>query len=155
MIRLRARLCRLARARIWQFQFSDRTAARLAAARAAVDSALALDSALPEAHLALGQIDYWGGWTTRRPWPSSGSRAPATRATETSRGRGGWWTQAGAWEQALASLRKAVELLHRSAVKHMDVFEVYLRQRQYVVAEQFVDRGLGLGRNRRSTSSRR
>jgi tetratricopeptide (TPR) repeat protein len=50
----------------------------------------------------------------------------------------------GQWSQALASLRRAVELDPRSGVKHMDLFEVYLRQRQYGPAERYVDRALAL-----------
>ena len=38
----------------------DRTDARLAAARAAIDTALALEPDLPEAHTALGFYHYWG-----------------------------------------------------------------------------------------------
>jgi TolB-like protein/Flp pilus assembly protein TadD len=138
-------LARLARARIWQFHFSDRTADRLAAARAAVDSALALDPDLPEAHLALGQIHYWGELdyeTALREFrlahagdPGNGDIAWARGLVE---------RRLGQWDQALASLRKAVELDPRSVVKHMDVFEVYLRQRQYGSAGQYVDRALAL-----------
>jgi TolB-like protein/Tfp pilus assembly protein PilF/tRNA A-37 threonylcarbamoyl transferase component Bud32 len=136
---------RLARARIWQFHFSDRTVGKLAAAREAVDSALALDRALPEAHLALGQVHYWGELdyeTALREFrlahagdPGNGDIAWARGLVE---------RRLGQWEQALASLRKAVELDPRSVVKHMDLFEVYLRQRQYGAAEQYVDRALAL-----------
>jgi TolB-like protein/tRNA A-37 threonylcarbamoyl transferase component Bud32/Tfp pilus assembly protein PilF len=136
---------RLARARIWEFHFSDRTAAKLAAARAAVDSALALDAALPEAHLALGQIHYWGELDYQAALrefrlahagdPGNGDIAWARGLVE---------RRLGQWEQALASLKKAVELDPRSLVKHMDLFEVYLRQRQYGAAEQYVDRALAL-----------
>jgi serine/threonine-protein kinase len=136
---------RLGRARIWQFHFSERTAAKLAAARAAVDSSLALDAALPEAHLALGQIYYWGELNYEAALrefrlahagdPGNGDIAWARGLVE---------RRLGQWEQALASLRKAVELDPRSVVKHMDLFEVYLRQRQYPAAEQYVDRALAL-----------
>ncbi len=136
---------RLARARIWQFQFSDRTAARLAAARTAVDSALALDAALPEAHLALGQIYYWG----ELDYEAALREFRLAHAGDPGNGDIAWARglverRLGQWEQALASLRKAVELDPRSAVKHMDVFEVYLRQRQYAAAEPYVDRALAL-----------
>ena len=147
---------RLARARIWQFHFSDRTAARLAAARVAVDSALALDAALPEAHLALGQIHYWG----ELDYEAALREFRVAHAGDPGNGDIAWARglverRLGQWEQALASLRKAVELDPRSAVKHMDVFEVYLRQRQYAAAEPYVDRPSRSCRNRRSTSSRR
>jgi serine/threonine-protein kinase len=136
---------RLARTRIWQFHFSDRSASQLAAARAAVDSALSLDADLPEAHLALGQIHYWGELDYQAALrefrlahagdPGNGDIAWARGLVE---------RRLGQWEQALASLRKAVELDPRSVVKHMDVFEVYLRQRQFGAAEQYLERALAL-----------
>jgi TolB-like protein/Tfp pilus assembly protein PilF len=136
---------RLARARIWQFHFSDRTASKLAAARVAVDSALALDPDLPEAHLALGQIHYWG----ELDYEAALRQFRLAHAGDPGNGDIAWARglverRLGQWEQALASLRRAVELDPRSLVKHMDVFEVYLRQRQYEPAEQFVDRALAL-----------
>ena len=51
---------RLARTYIAQFHLSERTPRRLALARSAADSALRLQPGLSEAHLALGQIHYWG-----------------------------------------------------------------------------------------------
>ena len=136
---------RLARARIWQFHFSDRTLEKLQAARVAVDSALALDPELPEAHLALGQIHYWG----ELDYEAALREFRLAHAGDPGNGDIAWARglverRLGQWEQALASLRKAVELDPRSLVKHMDVFEVYLRQRQYGAAEQYVDRALAL-----------
>jgi serine/threonine-protein kinase len=136
---------RLGRARIWQFHFSERTAAKVAAAREAVDSALALDAALPEAHLALGQIHYWG----ELDYEAALREFRVAHAGDPGNGDIAWARglverRLGQWEQALASLRKAVELDPRSAVKHMDVFEVYLRRRQYAAAEPYVDRALTL-----------
>jgi serine/threonine-protein kinase len=138
-------LARLGRARIWQFHFTDRTEGKLAAARAAVDSALALDPDLPEAHLALGQIHYWGKLEYQAALrelriahegdPGNGDIAWARGLVE---------RRLGQWDQALASLRKAVELDPRSVVKHMDVFEVYLRQREYGAAERYLERALAL-----------
>ena len=136
---------RLARARIWQFHFSERTAPKLAAARAAVDSALALDAALPEAHLALGQIHYWG----ELDYEAALREFRLAHAGDPGNGDIAWARglverRLGQWNQALASLRKAVELDPRSVVKHMDLFEVYLRQRQYAAAEPYLDRALAL-----------
>jgi eukaryotic-like serine/threonine-protein kinase len=136
---------RLGRARIWQFHFSERTVGKLQAARAAVDSALALDGELPEAHLAQGQIHYWGELdyeAALREFRLAHARDPGNGDIAWARGL--VERRLGQWEQALASLRKAVELDPRSVVKHMDLFEVYLRQRQYGPAEQYVDRALAL-----------
>ena len=136
---------RLARTRIWNFHFSNRSVAQLSAARAAVDSALALDPNLPEAHLALGQILYWG----ELDYEGALREFRLAHAGDPGNGDIAWARglverRLGQWEQALASLRRAVELDPRSGVKHMDVFEVYLRQRQYGPAEQFVNRALAL-----------
>jgi TolB-like protein/tRNA A-37 threonylcarbamoyl transferase component Bud32/Flp pilus assembly protein TadD len=136
---------RLARARIWNFHLSERTVSQLAAARAAVDSALALDPELPEAHLALGQILYWGELNYEAALrefrlahagdPGNGDIAWARGLVE---------RRLGQWSQAIASLRRAVELDPRSGVKQLDLFEVYVRRRQYEPAERYVDRVLAL-----------
>ena len=136
---------RLARARIWEFHFSDRTESRLRGARAAVDSALRLDPDLPEAHLALGQIHYWG----ELDYEGALREFRLAHAGDPGNGDIAWARglverRLGQWEQALASLRKAVDLDPRSVVKHMDLFEVYLRQRQYGAAQQYVDRAIAL-----------
>jgi len=137
---------RLARIHIWQFHiFSDRTQARLALARSAVDSALRLQPGLPEAHLALGQIHYWGELDYQRALrefriaqaggPGNGDLAWARGLVE---------RRLGQWEQAVADLRRAVDLDPRSAVKNLDLFELYLRRREYAEAERYVDRALEL-----------
>jgi serine/threonine-protein kinase len=136
---------RLGRARIWQFHFSERTPGKLAAARAAVDSALALEPALPEAHLAQGLIHYWG----ELDYEAALREFKLAHAGDPGNGDIAWARglverRLGQWDQALASLRRAVELDPRSVVKHMDVFEVYLRQRHFGAAEQYLDRALSL-----------
>jgi serine/threonine-protein kinase len=139
---------RLARARIWQFHFSDRTESKLAEARSAVDSALRLQPDLPEAHLAQGQIHYWA----ELDYQAALEEFRVAHARDPGNGDIAWARglverRLGHWEQALADLRRAVELDPRSVVKQMDVFEVYLRQRQYAPAERFVDRALALQPN--------
>ena len=137
---------RLARSHIWQFHlFSDRTAARLAKARAAADSALKLQPDLPEAHLALGQIHYWGELdyaralhefrTAQAGDPGNGDLAWARGLVE---------RRLGHWDQARADLRRAVDLDPRSLVKSLDLFELHLRRREYAEAERYVDRALEL-----------
>ena len=137
---------RLARAQIWQFHFSERTGERLAKARAAADSALRLQPHLPEAHLALGQIHYWGELdydaalrefrTAHAGDPGNGDIAWARGLVE---------RRLGHWDQALTDLRRAVELDPRSMVKNLDLFEVYLRRREYPEAERHLARALELG----------
>jgi TolB-like protein/Flp pilus assembly protein TadD/tRNA A-37 threonylcarbamoyl transferase component Bud32 len=137
---------RLARVHIWQFHIlSDRTEARLARARSAADSALRLQPRLPEAHLALGQIHYWGELDYQQALrefriaqaggPGNGDLAWARGLVE---------RRLGQWEQAAADLRRAVDLDPRSAVKNLDLFELYLRRREYAEAERYLDRALEL-----------
>jgi TolB-like protein/tetratricopeptide (TPR) repeat protein len=137
---------RLARSHIWQFHlFSDRTEARLAMARSAADSALKLQPDLPEAHLALGQIHYWGELDYERALrefrtaqagdPGNGDLAWARGLVE---------RRLGHWDQARADLRRAVELDPRSLVKSLDLFELHLRRREYAEAERYVERALEL-----------
>jgi serine/threonine-protein kinase len=139
---------RLARARIWQFHFSDRTESKLAEARSAADSALRLQPDLPEGHLAQGQIHYWA----ELDYQAALEEFRIAHARDPGNGDIAWARglverRLGHWEQALADLRRAVELDPRSVVKQMDVFEVYLRQREYAPAERFVDRALALQPN--------
>jgi len=139
---------RLARTHITQFHFSDRTGERLSKARSAADSALRLKPGLPEAHLALGQIHYWGELdygkalrefqTAQAGDPGNGDIAWARGLVE---------RRLGQWDQSLADLRRAVELDPRSVVKNMDLFEVFLRRREYAEAERYVRRALELEPN--------
>jgi serine/threonine-protein kinase len=137
---------RLARTHIWQFQLlADRTPERLAKARSAVDSALGLAPHLPEAHLALGQIHYWGELDYQQALrefriaqagdPGNGDLAWARGLVE---------RRLGQWDQAIADLRRAVDLDPRSLVKNLDLFEVYLRRREYRQAGRYIDRALEL-----------
>jgi serine/threonine-protein kinase len=137
---------RLARSHIWQFHlFSDRTEARLALARRAADSALKLQPDLPEAHLAQGQIHYWGELDYQKALaefrtalagdPGNGDLAWARGLVE---------RRLGHWDQARADLRRAVDLDPRSLVKSLDLFELHLRRREYAEAERYVERALEL-----------
>ena len=123
---------RLARARIWQFHFSERTGERLAQARSAADSALRLQPGLPEAHLALGQIYYWGELdyaAALREFRTAHAGDPGNG--DISWARGLVERRMGQWDQAITDLRRAVDLDPRSVVKALDLFEVYLRRRDY------------------------
>jgi eukaryotic-like serine/threonine-protein kinase len=136
---------RLARSHIWQFHISDRTDARLAMARIAVDSALKLQPDLSEAHLALGQIHYWGELDYERALqefrtalegdPGNGDLAWARGLVE---------RRLGHWDQARVDLRRAVDLDPRSLVKSLDIAELHLRLREYPEAERYMQRALEL-----------
>jgi serine/threonine-protein kinase len=136
---------RLARAHMWQFQLMDRTPARLAKARSAVDSALRLKPNLPEAHLALGQIHYWG----ELDYPRALEEFRIAQAEDPGNGDIAWARglverRLGQWTAAIADLSKALELDPKSVVKNLDLFEVYLRRREYRKAERYVNRALEL-----------
>ncbi len=136
---------RLARTHISQFHVAERTGARLAMARKAADSALRLEPDLAEAHLAKGQIHYWGELdyeaaleefrTAHEADPGNGDLAWARGLVERRLGR---------WDQALADLRRAVDLDPRSGVKLLDLFEVHFRRREYAEAEKYLDRAIAL-----------
>ncbi|MGH7509897.1 MAG: protein kinase domain-containing protein [Gemmatimonadales bacterium] len=138
-------LAKLARAHIWQFHLSDRTEARLAKAQMAADSALHLQPDLPEAHLALGFIYYWGRLDYGRALEEfRAAQARDPNNSDLAWARGLVERRLGEWEQAIADLRRAVELDPRSMVKTLDLYEVYLRQRNYVEADRYVDRAIAL-----------
>jgi len=136
---------RLARSHIWQFHSSDRTGARLALARSAADSALKLQPDLPEAHLALGQIHYWGELDYERALqefrtaqagdPGNGDLAWARGLVE---------RRLGQWDQARVDLRRAADLDPRSLVKSLDLAELHMRLREYAEAERYMNRALEL-----------
>ncbi len=139
---------RLARTHIWHFHFADRTAARLAAARSAADSALRLQPKLSEAHLALGLVHYWGDLDYQkalREFRTAQQRDPSN--SDLAWARGLVERRLGQWESALANLRRAAELDPRSGVKNLDLFELYLRRREYDEAERYVNRAVELEPN--------
>ena len=137
---------RLARTHIWQFHlFSERTEQRLDLARRAADSALTLQPDLPEAHLALGQIHYWG----ELDYPKALQEFRTALAGDPGNGDLAWARglverRLGQWGQARADLKRAVDLDPRSGVKSLDLFELHLRRREYAEAQRYVDRVLDL-----------
>jgi len=89
----------------------DPTPARLAAAKDALDRALALDPNLPETHLALGYYRYFG----QRDFP--GGLAEFQQAekglpnnVDVNRAIGLIQRRVGHWDEAIAGLRRAIEL---------------------------------------------
>ena len=136
---------RLARTHISQFHFSDRTAGRLAKARDAADSALRLQPGLAEGHLARGQIHYWGELdyeAALREFRLAYAADPGN--SDLAWARGLVERRLGQWDQAIADLRQAVELDPRSVIKSLDLFEVYMRRREYGPAERYLERALEL-----------
>ena len=105
-----------------------------------------LQPGLAEAHLALGQIHYWGELdyeaalrefrTAHAGDPGNGDLAWARGLVE---------RRLGQWDKAIADLRRAVELDPRSVVKTLDLFEVHLRRRNYAEAERYLNARAGAG----------
>jgi eukaryotic-like serine/threonine-protein kinase len=136
---------KLARTQIWLFHFGERTAAKLAMARRSADSALRLQPELPEAHLALGLVHYWGDLDYQKAlqeFRAAQARNPSN--SDLAWARGLVERRLGKWDEARANLRRAVELDPRAGVKILDLFEFYLRQRDYAQAERYVNRAIEL-----------
>jgi serine/threonine-protein kinase len=139
---------RLARTHISQFHFADRTQRRLALARSAADSALKLQPDLAEAHLAQGQIHYWGELdyeAALREFRTAHAADPGN--ADLAWARGLVERRLGQWDQAIADLRRASELDPRSVIRLLDLFEVHVRRREYAVAQQYLTRAVQLEPN--------
>ncbi|HEU5171417.1 MAG TPA: protein kinase [Gemmatimonadales bacterium] len=137
---------RLGRAHAAMYWFShDRTEARLALARRAADSALALVPDLPDGRLALGLYHYWGHLdyeraleqleAARRRQPSNDYVLAVIGYIERRRGR---------WSEAVERLSEAARLDPRSNIRALDLGDTYFSVRRYVEAEQMIERAISL-----------
>ncbi len=127
----------------YYWQGFDPTPARLAAAKDAVDHALALDPTLPETHLALGYYRYYG----QRDF--TGALAEFQRAEQGLPNNADVITaigliqrRVGRWDEAIASLRHAVELDPRNVATSLDLGTTYSVLRRFPEALATVDRVL-------------
>jgi serine/threonine protein kinase/Tfp pilus assembly protein PilF len=121
----------------------DSSPARLAAAKDAVDVALALDPNLPETHLALGYYRYYG------PRDFGGSLAEFQRAEQSLPNNADVITaigliqrRVGHWAEAIASLRRAVELDPRNIPTSSNLGTTYCVLRRFPEALSTFDRVL-------------
>ena len=138
-----ARLARAHSAMHWFYY--DRTGARLASAKAAVDAALRLSPELPEARTALGFYYYWGLKDHSRALgeferaleqqPSNSELLAAIAYVERRRGR---------WDQATARMSEALRYDPRSALRTLDLADTYMSVRKYPEAERLYDRAIQL-----------
>ena len=138
-----ARLARAHSAMYWFYY--DRTPARLASAKAAVDAALQLAPELPEARTALGYYYYWGlrdydlalteFERALQQQPSNSELLAAIAYVERRRGR---------WDQATARMSEALRYDPRSALRTLDLADIYMSVRKYPEAERLFDRAIQL-----------
>jgi serine/threonine-protein kinase len=122
--------------------FMDHTPKRLAAARAAADSAIALDASLPDAHLALGA--YFDGTddiataavhygVAERARPNDAIMIVLTAAAQ---------ARGGAWNDALGRFARAAELDPRATRVQMAAAEAFGMARDYTNALLYVERAI-------------
>jgi serine/threonine-protein kinase len=134
-------LAALGRAHGWMYQLRyDNTQNRLTYAKQYIDSALRLAPNLPEAHLALGLLKYWGKRDydgalkefdlVQRALPSS---------AEALNSIGNVNRRKGALAEAAAAYRTAADLDPRAHQTIFNLAEVLLYQRRYDEAEQLIN----------------
>jgi serine/threonine-protein kinase len=123
----------------------DPSPARLAAAKDAVDRALALDPNLPETHLALGYYRYYG----ERDF--TGALAEFHRAeqglpnnVDVIMAIALIQRRVGHWDEAIAALRRAVELDPRDTVASITLVTTYMVVRRFPEVLATADRILAL-----------
>jgi TolB-like protein/Tfp pilus assembly protein PilF/tRNA A-37 threonylcarbamoyl transferase component Bud32 len=138
-----ARLARCQTQIYWHYY--DRTDARLALARQALDSAVRLGPNLPETHMALGYYHYWGRLdydaalkefeAALRLQPSNAELLQAIGYVERRRGR---------WEESLARFVEALRYDPRSGVRSFEVGDNYLSLHMFSEADHYLERAMTL-----------
>jgi eukaryotic-like serine/threonine-protein kinase len=122
--------------------FIDRSPERLGRARAAIDSALALDPSLPDAHLALGDHMERDGDLER----ASAEFAIAERArpndSEILARTGELLAHRGRWAEGVARLRRAADLDPRSVEVNMVAARGCQYTRDYAAAMKYIERAM-------------
>ena len=127
------------------WHYYDRTDARLALARRALDSAIRLGPNLPETHMAQGYYHYWGHLdydnairefgAALRLQPSSGELLQAMGYVERRRGR---------WEESLGRFVEALRYDPRSGVRSFEVGDNYLSLHMFSESDHYLDRAMTL-----------
>lgn len=137
---------RLGQTHAWMFRLGyDRSEDRLEASRSAIDSALALDQRLTEAHVASGLYYYWGRWNYQE------AIAELVTAREIEPGNalvhrqiGNVRRRQGEWNAAVESYRRAGELDPRNHLVWFNLGETYLHIRQFEEADRYLTRATTL-----------
>jgi serine/threonine-protein kinase len=127
------------------WHYYDRTAGRLALAKAALDSAVRLAPELPETHIALGFYRYWGFLdypgairefeAALRRQPSNSDLLQAIALVERRRGR---------WEESLGRFVEALRYDPRSGQRSFDVADNYLSLHMFPEADHYFERAMAL-----------
>jgi serine/threonine-protein kinase len=135
----------LSRTHVWMYVNNDRSDARLAMARQAVDKAFQLNSKLPEAHLALGHYYYHGHLdydSALEQFAIARERQPNN--SEIMRFIGFVQRRQGKFKKAVVTLKEASELNPRSAKLAHAVGATFMALRKYSEAEYYYDCAISL-----------
>jgi tetratricopeptide (TPR) repeat protein len=144
--RFAAAYARLARCNVQIYwHYYDRTDARLALAKQALDSAVRLGPELPETHMAQGYYHYYGHLdydnalrefeAALRLQPSNGELLQAIGYVERRRGR---------WEESLGRFVEALRYDPRSGVRSFEVGDNYLSLHLFSESDHYLDRAMTL-----------
>jgi serine/threonine protein kinase/Tfp pilus assembly protein PilF len=127
------------------WHYYDRTEARLALAKAALDSAVRLAPELPETRIAKGFYRYWGFLdyegairefeAALRLQPSNSDLLQAIALVERRRGR---------WEESLGRFVEALRYDPQSGQRAFDVGDNYLSLHLYPEADHYLERAMTL-----------
>lgn len=134
----------MANAELYWFYY-DRTDERLAKAKAAVEKALQVGPALPEAHLALGWYYYHGELDYDRALDQFAvAQKSQPNNSDLLAAIGFVQRRLGKFQQAVTNLKKAFELDPHSNKKALEVGNTYFCMRNYPEAEHHFDRAISL-----------
>lgn len=129
----------------WLYRSKDQSATRMSHARLLAERALQLQPGLPEGHLALGFVYYYGDLnyeaalrefqTAQQGLPNEAEVYLALGAIQRRQGR---------WEESTANLEKAAALNPKSTWVLQNLYFNYQMLRQWEKAEQTLSRALAL-----------
>ncbi len=125
--------------------FYDHTEERLTKAKNAVDRALRIDPALPEAHMSLGYYYYWG----RLDYENALSELSVALKGKPNDGRlllgiGAVQRRQGRMKEAIASMTRAIEVDPRRSEYLYNAAQTYELLRDYAHAEDYIKRSISL-----------
>jgi serine/threonine-protein kinase len=114
-------------------------------AKSNIDHALAIAPDLPEAHLALGLLHYWGRHdfdSAMREFDRAIELQPSNSVSREF--RGAIYRRRGEWRRALAEFERGMELDPRDTWKADNIGNTYLLLRRWRDAEHWLKRALAL-----------